>query len=114
MIAARQQAAADERARGTADADKIKADADRQQQAILADAYSQAQTIKGEGDGKAAAIAADAYGRDPQFYQFYQSLEAYKKTFKPGDVMVVDSGSDFFRFMRSPNSGADTVPPQKR
>jgi membrane protease subunit HflC len=114
MIAARQQAAADERARGTADADKIKADADRQQQAILADAYSQAQTIKGEGDGKAAAIAADAYGRDPQFYQFYQSLEAYKKTFNAGDVMVVDPSSDFFRFMRSPNSGADTVPPLKR
>jgi membrane protease subunit HflC len=103
MIAARQQAAADERAKGTADADKIKADADRQQQAI-----------KGEGDGKAAAIAAEAYGADPQFYQFYQSLEAYKKTFKPGDVMVVDPSSDFFRFMRSPNGGADVLPPLKR
>jgi membrane protease subunit HflC len=114
MIAARQQAAADERAKGTADADKIKADADRQQQAILSEAYSQAQTIKGEGDGKAAAIAAEAYGADPQFYQFYQSLEAYKKTFKPGDVMVVDPSSDFFRFMRSPNGGADVLPPLKR
>ncbi|QSN60182.1 protease modulator HflC [Caballeronia sp. M1242] len=108
MIAARQQAAANERAKGTADADKIKADAEREQQQILADAYSQAQSIKGEGDSKAAAIAADAYGRDPQFYQFYQSLEAYKKTFKAGDVIVVDPSSDFFRFMKSPNGGADT------
>ncbi|KNH10136.1 HflC protein [Candidatus Burkholderia brachyanthoides] len=108
MIAARQQAAAIERAKGTAKADKIKADAEREQQQILADAYSQAQSIKGEGDSKAAAIAADAYGRDPQFYQFYQSLEAYKKTFKPGDVIVVDPSSDFFCFMRGPNGGADS------
>ncbi|KMZ13115.1 HflC protein [Candidatus Burkholderia humilis] len=107
MIAARQQAAANERAKGTAEADKIKADAEREQQQILADAYSQAQSIKGEGDSKATAIAADAYGRDPQFYQFYQSLEAYKKTFKPGDVMVVDPSSDFFRFMRGPNGGGE-------
>lgn len=107
MIAARQQAAASERAKGTAEADKIKADAEREQQQILADAYSEAQSIRGEGDSKAAAIAADAYGRDPQFYQFYQSLEAYKKTFKPGDVMIVDPSSDFFRFMKSPNGGAD-------
>ncbi|CCD37541.1 HflC protein [Candidatus Paraburkholderia kirkii UZHbot1] len=106
MIAARQQAAANERAKGTADADKIKADAEREQQQILADAYSQAQSIKGEGDSKAAAIAADAYGRDPQFYQFYQNLEAYKKTFKPGDVIVVDPSSEFFRFMKSSSGGA--------
>ncbi|WP_244815896.1 protease modulator HflC [Caballeronia sp. Lep1P3] len=115
MIAARQEAAANERAKGTAEADKIKADAEREQQQILADAYSQAQSIKGEGDSKSAAIAADAYGRDPQFYQYYQSLEAYKKTFKPGDVMVVDpSSSDFFRFMKSPNGGADASASQKR
>jgi membrane protease subunit HflC len=106
MIAARQQAAAQERAKGTADADALKADADRKQEAILADAYQQAQTIKGEGDAKAATIAAEAYNADPQFYQFYQSLEAYKKTFAAGDVMVVDPNSDFFRFMRSANGGA--------
>jgi len=115
MIAARQQAAAEARAKGTADADALKASAERQQEAILADAYKEAQTIKGEGDGKAASIAADAYGVDPQFYQFYQSLEAYKKTFNAGDVMVVDPSSDFFRFMRSPNgaasSGADATTP---
>jgi len=115
MIAARQQAAAEERAKGTADADALKAAAERQQESILADAYKEAQTIKGEGDGRAASIAADAYGVDPQFYQFYQSLEAYKKTFNAGDVMVVDPSSDFFRFMRSPNgaaaSGSDATPP---
>jgi membrane protease subunit HflC len=102
MIAARQQIAADERAKGAAEADKIKADAAGQQQAILADGFRQAQTIKGEGDAKAAEIAAAAYGADPQFYQFYQSMQAYKKTFRPGDVIVVDPGNDFFRFMRSP------------
>jgi membrane protease subunit HflC len=106
MIAAREQAAADERAKGTAEADQIKADAVSQQQAILADGYKQAQTIKGEGDAKAAEIAAEAYGSDPQFYQFYQSMQAYKNTFKPGDVIVVDPSSEFFRFMRSPTGGA--------
>ncbi len=106
MIAARQQIAADERAQGTAEADKIRQDALGQQQAVLADGYRQAQTIKGEGDAKAAEIAAEAYGADPQFYQFYQSMQAYKNTFKPGDVIVVDPSSEFFRFMRSPTGGA--------
>jgi modulator of FtsH protease HflC len=106
MIAARQQIASEERAKGTAEADRIKADAVGQQQAILADGYRQAQTIKGEGDAKAAEIAADAYSADPQFYQFYQSMQAYRNTFKPGDVIVVDPSSEFFRFMRSPTGGA--------
>ena len=83
MIAAREQAAAQERAQGVAEADKIKADAAQQQQALLADAYQQAQGIKGDGDGKAASIAADAYSRDPQFYQFYKSMQAYRNSFKP-------------------------------
>ncbi|WP_118179192.1 protease modulator HflC [Paraburkholderia phosphatilytica] len=109
MIAAREQIAAQERAKGTSEAEQIKADADRQQQAQLADAYDQAQSIKGDGDAKAAAIAAEAYGRDPQFYQFYQSMQAYRDSFKPGDVIVVDSSSDFFRFMRNP--AGDTTPP---
>jgi len=105
MTAAREQAASVERAKGAAEADQIKADAASQQQALLAEANLQAQTIKGEGDGKAAAIAAEAYGRDPQFYQFYQSMLAYRNTFKPNDVIVVDSSSEFFRFMRSPTGG---------
>ncbi|HEV3425030.1 MAG TPA: protease modulator HflC [Paraburkholderia sp.] len=102
MTAAREQAASEERARGVAEADQIRADAVTRQQAVLADANLQAQTIKGEGDGKAASIAAEAFGRDPQFYQFYQSMLAYRNTFKPNDVIVVDSSSEFFRFMRSP------------
>ncbi|MBP0593165.1 protease modulator HflC [Paraburkholderia sp. LEh10] len=106
MIAAREQIANQQRAEGQAQADKIKADAAHQQQAVLADAYKEAQGIKGDGDGKAASIAADAYSRDPQFYQFYQSMQAYKNSFKPGDVMVVDSSSDFYRFMRSPDGAA--------
>ncbi|CAH2793411.1 MAG: HflC protein [uncultured Paraburkholderia sp.] len=106
MIAARQQVAAEERAKGTAEADKIKVDAVGQQQAILADGYRQAQAIKGKGDAKAAEIAGEAYASDPQFYQFYESMEAYKKTFKPGDVIVVDPSNEFFCFMRSPTGGA--------
>jgi membrane protease subunit HflC len=111
MISAREQAAAQERAEGVAEADQIKADAGHRQQALLADTYKQAQAIKGDGDGKAASIAADAFSRDPQFYQFYQSMQAYKNSFKPGDVMVVDSSSDFFRFMRSPDGAAAAVQP---
>jgi modulator of FtsH protease HflC len=110
MSAAREQAAADERAQGAAEAQQIKDDATRKQQGVLADANAQAQAIKGEGDGKAAAIAAEAFGRDPQFYQFYQSMLAYRETFKPGDVVVVDSSSDFFRFMRGPNAEAAPAP----
>ncbi|MFC5427708.1 protease modulator HflC [Paraburkholderia denitrificans] len=114
MSAAREQDAANERAQGAAEAQQIKDDAVRRQQGVLADAYSQAQAIKGEGDGKAAAIAAEAFGRDPQFYQFYQSMQAYRETFKPSDVMVVDSSSEFFRFMRGPNGEAAAAPAAPR
>ena len=113
MSTAREQAAADIRAKGAAEAQQIKDDAERKQQGVMADAYAQAQAIKGEGDGKAAAIAAEAFGRDPDFYRFYQSMLAYRESFRPGDVIVVDSSSDFFRFMRGPNGGAnggDTSP----
>ena len=105
MIAARAQIAADERAKGAAEADQIKADAVAKQQAVLADGYSKAQSIRGEGDANAAQIAAEAFNKDPQFYQFYQSMQAYRKTFKPGDVVVIDSNNEFFRFMRSPTGG---------
>ncbi|KXU86357.1 protease modulator HflC [Paraburkholderia monticola] len=105
MIAAREQVAADERAKGAAEANQIRSDALAKQQAVLADGLAQAQGIRGEGDAKAAEIAAEAFGKDPQFYQFYQSMQAYRKTFKPGDLIVVDSSSEFFRFMRSPTGG---------
>jgi len=67
----------------------------------VAEAYRDAQKIKGEGDAKASAMYAEAFGRDPQFAQFYRSLEAYRTTFRSkSDVMVVDPSSDFFRAMR--------------
>lgn len=106
MAAAREKLASDERARSAAEVAQIKADAQRQREAVLSEAYATAQTVKGEGDAKAAAIAADAFGRDPGFYQFYQSLQAYRSVFKPGDVIVVDPDSEFFRFMRGPDGGA--------
>ncbi len=108
MAADREQAASAARAEGAAQAEAIKADADRQRQAVLADAYKQAQTIKGQGDAKAAEIAADAFSRDPGFYQFYQSMQAYRAVFKPNDVIVVDPDSEFFRFMRSSGGSAET------
>jgi modulator of FtsH protease HflC len=111
MAAAREQVASDVRAQTAAEVAEIKADAERQRQAVLADAYASAQAIKGEGDAKAASIAADAFGRDPSFYQFYQSLQAYRSVFKPGDVIVVDPDSEFFRFMRGPDSSAASTTP---
>ncbi len=111
MAAAQEQVASDERSQSTTEVAQIKADAQRQREAVLADAYSTAQALKGEGDAKAATIAADAFQRDPGFYQFYESLQAYRSVFKAGDVIVVDPDSDFFRFMRSPDgSGAQAGP----
>jgi membrane protease subunit HflC len=78
----------------------------------VANAYRDAQKIKGEGDGQAAAIYAEAFGRDPQFAQFYRSLEAYKQSFnKKSDVMVLDPSSDFFRSMQG--SGSTSNAPRK-
>jgi len=75
---------------------------------ILAEAYRDAQKVKGDGDAKASQIFADAFGRDPQFAEFYRSLEAYRATFRSrSDVMVVDPSSEFFRAMR----GAPTPSP---
>ncbi|SMC24909.1 membrane protease subunit HflC [Andreprevotia lacus DSM 23236] len=94
------------RAEGSAEAEKIKAEAEKQREVILADAYNQAQQLKGEGDAKAAAIYAEAYGRNPEFYAFYKSLDAYKKSFaKKSDVLVVDPSADFFKYMKNPKAG---------
>ena len=92
------------------DSEKIRADADRQREIILADAYKQAQKIKGEGDARASAIYAGAYGQNPEFYSFYRSLEAYKATFRnKSDVMVLDPSSDFFQYLKQP-AGARAAP----
>lgn len=102
MEAERKRVANELRSTGGAEGEKIRADADRQREVTVANAYRDAQKIKGEGDAAAAAIYADAFGRDPQFAQFYRSLEAYKSSFnKKSDVMVVDpASSEFFKAFR--------------
>lgn len=106
MEAERKRVANELRATGYAESEKIRADADRQRQVILADAYRDAQRIKGEGDARASALYAAAFGRNPEFYSFYRSLEAYKQSFKnKGDVMVLDPSSVFFKYMKSPAKG---------
>jgi membrane protease subunit HflC len=106
MQSERQQVANELRAQGTAEGEKIRADADRQREVIIAEAFRDAQKIRGEGDAKASALYAEAFGRDPQFAQFYRSLEAYRATFRSkSDVMVLDPSSEFFRAMRGTTPG---------
>jgi membrane protease subunit HflC len=102
MEAERKRVANELRSTGAAEGEKIRADADRQREITIANAYRDAQKIKGEGDADAARVYAEAFGRDPQFAQFYRSLEAYKSSFsKKSDVMVVDpSSSEFFKNFR--------------
>jgi len=103
MESERKRVANDLRSMGAAESEKIRADADRQREVILADAYKQAQKTKGEGDAKASAIYAAAYGQNAEFYSFYRSLEAYKATFKSkNDMLVLDPSSDFFQFLKQP------------
>jgi membrane protease subunit HflC len=109
MEAERKRVANELRSMGAAEGEKIRADADRQREVTVANAYRDAQKIKGQGDAEASRIYAESFGKDPQFAQFYRSLEAYKATFsKKSDVMVVDPSSDFFKSMRS--SGGATAP----
>ena len=101
MAAERKQVANQLRATGNAEAEKIRADADRQREVIVAEAYREAEKVKGEGDARASSIFAEAFGREPQFAQFYRSLEAYRAAFRSkSDVMVIDSSSEFFKAMR--------------
>ncbi len=105
MIAERKRVANEQRAIGAAEAERIKADADRQRVVLLADAYREAQRIKGEGDEKASSIYAQAFSADPEFFDFYRSLDAYRQSFRNrSDMLVVDPSSEFFRYMK--DSGA--------
>ena len=105
MKSERQQVANELRSTGGAEGEKIRADADRQRDVLIAEAYRDAQKIKGEGDAKASALYAEAFSRDAQFAQFYRSLDAYKASFnKKSDVMVLDPSSEFFKAMRGPNN----------
>ena len=106
MEAERKRVANELRSTGAAESEKIRADADRQREVILAEAYRKAQQVKGEGDAKAAAIYAKAFEQNPEFYAFYRSLEAYKQSFKnKSDVMVLEPSSDFFKYLKNPKGG---------
>jgi membrane protease subunit HflC len=102
MIAERKRIANQLRAEGFAESERIRADADKQSEVIVAEAFKEAEKIKGEGDATASAIYNQAYGKNPEFYAFYRSTEAYKNSFKnKGDVMILDPNSDFFKYMRN-------------
>ena len=115
MEAERKRVANELRSTGAAEGEKIRADADRQREVILADAYREAQKVKGEGDADAARQFSEAFGKDPQFAQFYRSLDAYRASFnKKSDVMVLDpSSSDFFRIFRGGNNAPAAPAPKK-
>ena len=105
MQAERKQVANELRSTGAAEAEKIKADADKQKEVIIAEAYRDAQRVKGEGDAKASAVYAAAYGKNPEFYAFYRSMQAYRESFKnKSDVMVLDPSADFFKYMKNPRA----------
>lgn len=105
MASERQRVATEQRSIGAAEGEKIRADADRQREVLLAEAYRDAQRIKGAGDARAAAIYAAAFGQNPEFYNFYRALEAYKASFRNRtDMLVIDPSSEFFRYMKSPGS----------
>ena len=100
MAAERARIAAERRAEGRESAEGKRAAADRERTIILADAYRDGQIIRGEGDAKAAEIYANAYNKDPEFYAFYRSIDAYRKSMgKEGDLLVLDPDNDFFRYL---------------
>jgi membrane protease subunit HflC len=106
MDSERKRVANELSSKGAAEAEKIKADAERQREIILAEAYRDAQKIKGEGDAGAARIYAQAFTKNPEFYSFYRSMEAYRNSFRSkSDVMVLEPSSDFFKYLKNPNKG---------
>ena len=109
MKAERLRVANDLRSTGSAESEKIRADADRQRTVILAEAYRDAENLRGEGDAKASQIYAQAFGQNAEFYKFYRSLEAYRASFRNrADVMVLDPSSEFFKYFKS--SGLAATP----
>jgi membrane protease subunit HflC len=115
MESERRRVANELRSQGGAESEKIRADADRQRQVILADAYKQSQALKGNGDAKASAIYASAYGANPEFYNFYRSLETYRSTFRnKSDMLVLDPGSELFRYFKTPGGAAAAPAPRAK
>ena len=106
MEAERKRVANELRSTGSAEAEKIRADADRQREVILAEAYREAQKIMGDGDSQAAATYANAFQKSPEFYSFYRSMEAYKQAFKnKTDILVLEPSSDFFKYIKGAAEG---------
>ena len=104
MKSEREREAKEFRAEGFEEAEGIRADADKQKIVILAEAQKTAETMRGEGDSKAIQIYADAFGQDPDFFAFYRSMQAYRKSIASSDTtMVLSPNSDFFRFFRDIN-----------
>ncbi|MFO1364048.1 MAG: protease modulator HflC [Burkholderiales bacterium] len=111
MEAERRAVAAELRSQGYSDAEKIRAEADKDREVIIAEAYRDAQRVKGEGDARAAAVYARAFGENPEFYAFYRSLETYRASFRNrADVLVLDPGSELFRYFRNPGAARGTPP----
>jgi len=111
MEAERKRVANELRSQGGAEAEKIKADADKQREVIVAEAYRDAQKVKGDGDARASAIYAQAFGQSPEFYAFYRSLEAYRSSFKnKSDVLVVEPNSEFFKYLKGPGGRSAPAP----
>jgi modulator of FtsH protease HflC len=101
MEAERKRIANELRSTGAAEAEKIRADADRQREIIVAEAYRDAQKVRGEGDAKSAAIYAAAFNQNPEFFAFYRSMDAYRNVFRGrNDLMLLESNSDFLRYFR--------------
>lgn len=102
MEAERKRVASEERSKGAAAAEQIRAQADREREVILAEAYRQAQEIKGEGDAQANAVYAEAFNRNPEFAKFYRNIEAYKQSFgKSTDMIVLDGSGEFFDYLKN-------------
>lgn len=101
MSTEREREAREHRAKGRELGEGIRADADRQQRVILAEAFREAEQVRGDGDAQSAAIYAEAYNKDPEFYSFYRSLQAYRESFSSkSDILVLDPDSEFFRYLQ--------------
>lgn len=111
MQSERKRVATEQRSIGSAEGEKIRADADRQHEVLLAEAYRDAERIKGEGDAKASAIYAQAFGQNPEFFTFYRSLEAYRASFRDrSDLLVIDPSSEFLKYLKTPSPGRAATP----
>ena len=111
MKAERLRVANELRSTGSADSEKIRADADRQRIVILAEAYRESEAMRGTGDANASQIYAQAFGQNPEFYRFYRSLEAYRASFKSkSDIVVLDPSSDFFKYFKNSGTASGAAP----